>query len=112
MLLADHPLAEVRLRYTECRQPAIPREWRMCRLCGAEIEDTLHAPLVCTGSRDLSDIRKEFWESCGVAAARFNGLSPLEALPDQLLDDALANILAKFCHGCYRRMMRFLYLFP
>ncbi|KAF7973545.1 hypothetical protein HWV62_14906 [Athelia sp. TMB] len=98
LLLADHALAEVRLRYQERRQPPVPREWRLCRLCGDEIEEPLHALFACTNSPTLVALRASFWDKCGTGTAAYHGLAPLETLHQLLLDDNMVNVFAKFCY--------------
>ncbi|KAF7975406.1 hypothetical protein HWV62_9635 [Athelia sp. TMB] len=98
LLLADHALAEVRLRYQERRQPPVPREWRLCRLCGDEIEEPLHALFACTNSPTLVALRASFWDKCGTGAAAYHGLAPLETLHQLLLDENMVNAFAKFCY--------------
>ncbi|KZP22953.1 hypothetical protein FIBSPDRAFT_696257, partial [Athelia psychrophila] len=49
LLLADSPLADTQLRYADGRgrRKKIPHEWRLCRFCMTDVEDTLHALFVC-----------------------------------------------------------------
>lgn len=100
MLLADSRLADAQLRYADPRgrRKKIPRDWRLCRLCMNDVEDTLHALFVCHGSGDLVTLRGTLWQSCADANAGHNlqRLSPREAFHHMLLDARLVPILAKY----------------
>ncbi|KAJ7619987.1 hypothetical protein DFH06DRAFT_1144193 [Mycena polygramma] len=60
--LGDHTLSVERLRYPARYRRAIPREARLCRLCRVEVEDEVHALLVCTASLELTELRERFLE--------------------------------------------------
>lgn len=102
MLLADSRLAETQLRYadTRGRRKRIPHDWRLCRLCMNDVEDTLHALFVCGGSNDLLALRANLWEKCAVesTAHGLQRLTPREAFHRMLLDTHLVPILAKYCY--------------
>lgn len=98
LLLAEHPLAEARLRYAERRRPSIPREYRLCRFCKLAVEDTLHALFDCRGASNLVDLRSRFWHQClHEGAAHEAGLqhaAPLAALHQLLISKKLLKKLA------------------
>lgn len=98
LLLAEHPLAEARLRYAERRRPAIPREHRLCRFCKLAVEDSLHALFECEGSTDLVDLRSRFWLQClhegGTHEDRLQLAAPLDALHLLLISKKLLKKLA------------------
>ncbi|KZP11407.1 hypothetical protein FIBSPDRAFT_756733 [Athelia psychrophila] len=116
LLLADHRLAEVRMRYNDTlgrRQPAVPHRWRLCRFCGSEIEDTLHALFLCDGSEELAALRQAFWESCGAQTAMLlNGHTAKQALHHLLLDELLVNKLARYSYLALEIYMRTDLLWP
>ena len=60
MLLADHSLAEVRLRYAERYRPAVPLMWQLCRFCEENVEDPPHALFGCNGCLELQLLRDAF----------------------------------------------------
>ncbi|KZP07142.1 hypothetical protein FIBSPDRAFT_763346 [Athelia psychrophila] len=98
LLLAEHPLAEARLRYAERRRPSVPREYRLCRFCKVAVEDSLHALFECQGSPDLDILRSRFWHQClHEGSANEIGLqsaAPLEALHHLLISRKLLRKLA------------------
>ena len=98
LLLADHNLAEVRLRYQERHQPPVPREWRLCRLCGDGIEEPLHALFLCTNSPTLVNLRAAFFDNCGIDPSNLQHLTPLGILHQMILDEKLVSKFAKFCY--------------
>ncbi|KAF9025972.1 hypothetical protein BDZ89DRAFT_1092516 [Hymenopellis radicata] len=53
LICSDHDLA---------RRKRIPREWRLCRFCGAAVETEAHALLACKKSVALVDVRLRFWD--------------------------------------------------
>ncbi|KAF8994366.1 hypothetical protein BDZ89DRAFT_898168, partial [Hymenopellis radicata] len=72
LLLSDHPLALEQLhqengrrqpyRFPDVRRadryhPFVPRDERLCRLCGSSIESPEHAILLCEGDPDLVALR-------------------------------------------------------
>lgn len=99
LLLADHALTEVRLRYQERRQPPVPCEWRLCRLWGDGIEEPLHALFICSNSpATLVALRASFWDKRGAGATTYHGLAPLETLHRLPLDAKIVNKFARFCY--------------
>ena len=102
LLLAEHPLAEARLRYAERRRPPIPREHRLCRFCKVAVEDSLHALFECGGSLALVNLRSRFWLQClreGAAhEAGLRHVAPLEALHQLLISRKLLKKLAWLAH--------------
>ncbi|KAJ6482322.1 hypothetical protein C8R47DRAFT_1283329 [Mycena vitilis] len=62
LLLGDHTLSVERLRYPARYRRAIPHEERLCRLRRLEVEDEVHALLVCTASLQLTEMRERFLE--------------------------------------------------
>ncbi|KAF8998486.1 hypothetical protein BDZ89DRAFT_1000036, partial [Hymenopellis radicata] len=53
LLLSDPPLALEQLRRADRYHPFVPRDERLCRLCGSSIESPEHAILLCEGDPDL-----------------------------------------------------------
>ncbi|KAJ7680747.1 hypothetical protein DFH06DRAFT_972824, partial [Mycena polygramma] len=60
LLLGDHTLSVERLRYPARYRLPIPREARLCRFCQSEVEDEVHALLICDASPLLKDLRDKF----------------------------------------------------
>ncbi|KAF9025630.1 hypothetical protein BDZ89DRAFT_953613, partial [Hymenopellis radicata] len=62
LVASNHRLAvEVLRRGDGQRRRPIPREWRLCRFCRADVEDEVHALLVCNESGSLVCLRARFW---------------------------------------------------
>lgn len=67
ILRSDHILAvEVLRRHSGGLDP-VPRADRLCRLCGAGVEEPLHALFACTARQELLDSRDTMWSECTVA---------------------------------------------
>ncbi|KAF7973841.1 hypothetical protein HWV62_14128, partial [Athelia sp. TMB] len=108
ILLAEHPLAEAKLRYAERGQPAVPRRLRICRLCKVDVEDPIHALFICEGSEDLVKLRHTFWTQCrDKGDTRDKGLSiatmpAMEALHALVTSVTLQRKLAWFVYEVLR----------
>ncbi|KZP19607.1 hypothetical protein FIBSPDRAFT_862529 [Athelia psychrophila] len=102
MLLADSRLAETQLRYADARgrRTRVPRDWRLCRLCMNDVEDTLHALFVCSASRDLTALRDALWRKCAEekTGGGLQRLPSRECFHRMLLDIHLVPVLAKFAY--------------
>ena len=60
LLLGDHTLSVERLRYPSRYRLTIPRAQRLCRFCLADVEDEVHALLICEAQPTLVDLREQF----------------------------------------------------
>ncbi|KAJ7024931.1 hypothetical protein C8F04DRAFT_968411, partial [Mycena alexandri] len=60
LLLSDHNLSSERLRYPARYRLAIPEAERLCRFCRREVENEVHALLVCDGHQPLAALREAF----------------------------------------------------
>ncbi|KAI0048618.1 hypothetical protein FA95DRAFT_1557840 [Auriscalpium vulgare] len=60
LLLADHCLAEVRLRWADRYRGPVPRAWRLCRFCEWTVETPAHALLECAAHPPLLAARSVF----------------------------------------------------
>jgi hypothetical protein len=102
MLLADHSLAEVQLRYAEHHRALVPRNWRLCRFCKNEIEDPPHAMFGCNGSSEIIALRTAFLASVFDLCHSLH-MNALSATPDSFFTLAISHrpisdILAKFAY--------------
>ena len=76
LLLADHCLVEVQLRYAGWHRPYVPYKWCLCRFCKNDVEDAPLALLACDGSVDLIALCRVFLESVFKLAPLLKGLLP------------------------------------
>ncbi|KAJ7180901.1 hypothetical protein C8R46DRAFT_817147, partial [Mycena filopes] len=53
-------LSVERLRYRTRYRDTVPREFRLCRLCRAAVEDEVHALFDCVASERLTHVRGRF----------------------------------------------------
>lgn len=107
LLLADPHLAEAQLRYMDGRgrREKTPYEWRLCRFCMTDVEDTLHALFAYSGSPELRATRAMFWIKCGsssepIGAIRFR--APKDILQYMLASKRLVPILAEYLFDVLR----------
>jgi len=86
------------------RRRGLPRELRLCRLCGAEVEDEIHILLECTGDPEVPSARSEWLSALRERKPRWSpreGLSREEqvALVGRWLHDKeLLPLLARTVH--------------
>jgi hypothetical protein len=59
-ITSNHRLAIEVLRWTRSGADYIPDGWRLCRFCQDDVEDEIHAFMVCGASPELMDARAEF----------------------------------------------------
>jgi hypothetical protein len=59
-ITSNHRLAVEVLRWTRSGADYIPDEWRLCRFCQSDVEDELHAFMICGVCPDLVNARTEF----------------------------------------------------
>ena len=102
LLLADHCLAEVQLRYAERHRPYVPHIWCLCRFCKNYVEDAPHALLACDGSEDLIALRRVFLETVFTLAPPLKGLLPsctaLHFFLHLMTFKSVLNCTAKYSH--------------
>ncbi|KAJ7231352.1 hypothetical protein C8J57DRAFT_1012813, partial [Mycena rebaudengoi] len=81
----------------------IPREWRLCRFfCQMDVEDEVHATLVCTSNPLLTPLRAEFLR------AIFDLHPPLRAMATSLsAEEFLRHIVLE--RRIVGRVARFVY---
>lgn len=107
LLLADSPLADAQLRYSDRRgrHKKIPLEWRLCRLCMMDVEDTLHALFRCGGSQELTLLRASIRQEC-VSSGEFKEglqtLTPSDIFHRMLISKRLVPILAEYAYDVVR----------
>jgi hypothetical protein len=56
-ITSNHRLAVEVLRWERSGADYIPEQWRLCRFCQSDIENEVHAFMICGGSPDLLDAR-------------------------------------------------------
>ncbi|KAJ7453207.1 hypothetical protein FB451DRAFT_955944, partial [Mycena latifolia] len=66
LYLGDHNLSVERLRYPARYRDAVPREFRLCRLCRGAVEDEVHALFDCTAQDRLVQLRSRFLASLSI----------------------------------------------
>ena len=102
LLLADHCLAEVQLRYAERHRPYVPHIWCLCRFCKNYVEDAPHALLACDGSEDLIALCRVFLETVFTLAPPLKGLLPsctaLHFFLHLMTFKSVLNCTAKYSH--------------
>ena len=100
LLLCDHILAEVVLRYSERHCPSIPHHWWLCRFCKNDVENPCHALFACDGSEQLLILRKDFFASIFQVAPEVQRYSSYQHLLGLALRNQVAvEILAKYAHN-------------
>ncbi|KAK0489050.1 hypothetical protein IW261DRAFT_391549 [Armillaria novae-zelandiae] len=83
LLSSSHTLAVEVLRWSERRQPPLPRSQRLCRYCQTEVEDEVHALWCCRALSKLHNLRRSFFvDVFALAPAAF--LSDLHSAPSAL----------------------------
>ena len=102
MLLADHSLAEVQLRYAECHRALVPQNWWLCCFCKNEIEDPPHAMFGCNGSSEIIALQTAFLASIFDLCHSLH-MNALSATPGSFFTLAISHrpisdILAKFAY--------------
>jgi hypothetical protein len=60
IITSNHRLAVEVLRWARSGVDYIPERWRLCRFCQSDVEDELHAFMICDGFRDLVTARSVF----------------------------------------------------
>ena len=99
LLLSDHSLAEVQLRYSERHRPSVPRHWRLCRFCRNDVEDACHAMFVCEQSNDLVGLCMAFLTSVMKMVPELQGNSDVKSFFGLILrHNTAVNLLAKYSH--------------
>lgn len=104
LLLSDHTLAVEVLRRKTRYRPAVPHPWRLCRLCLQDVEDPIHALLVCSANRDLCVLRLQFLSAtdAAVPSARTGVSTPEQLFRSLYSQRKTINLLAKFAHEVLR----------
>ncbi|KAK0484151.1 hypothetical protein EDD18DRAFT_1198835 [Armillaria luteobubalina] len=106
LLSSSHTLAVEVLRWTDRRQPAVPRAQRWCRFCHSNIEDEVHALWLCDASQAVRDLRTCFSRDI-VSLAPVDFLQHLRSAPTayhvvRLLSDTEHDVVvcrfAKYVH--------------
>lgn len=115
LLFSAHTLAVELLRYPSRSRPAFPRSARLCRLCGAGIEDEVHVLLTCRGDSIILSlrtvfIRKVITEVPSLRPTRNS--TPALFLLDVLSWTSLHRLFAMFVHRVFRRLSLFAMLRP
>ncbi|KII83516.1 hypothetical protein PLICRDRAFT_148104 [Plicaturopsis crispa FD-325 SS-3] len=99
-LTGDSPLAVDVLRNAVRGREPVPRVWRLCRFCHAEVEDAAHIFLTCGVNEELVLLRKEFLESAYAGDDALRVLSLRIAAQDMIhtlvARRSLRNQLGKF----------------
>lgn len=54
LYMLAHTLGVEVLRWDERYRPRTPREWRLCRFCGMDVETEAHALLICDAHPNLA----------------------------------------------------------
>jgi hypothetical protein len=102
LILADHTLAEVKLRYSERHRAPVPHHWRLCHFCKNDVEDPSHALFACEGSDELVQLRITFWNSVFDTTPGFKtkilGLDHDRILLLMLMHTDVVIQLAKYTH--------------
>jgi Reverse transcriptase (RNA-dependent DNA polymerase) len=100
LLLSDHILADVMLRYPDRHRKSVPRHWRLCRFCKNYIETPCHALFDCIASEELVLLRMEFWVAILLVAPGLHGNFTHEHILQLMLrHENTAEILAKYAHS-------------
>ena len=100
LLLSDHILADVVLRYPDRHRKFVPRHWRLCRFCKCYIETPCHALFDCIASEELVLLRMEFWVAILLIAPGLHGnFSHEHVLQLMLRHESTAEMLAKYAHN-------------
>ncbi|KAG6884744.1 hypothetical protein C0992_005811 [Termitomyces sp. T32_za158] len=61
LVVSNHVLGIEVLRHTQrYRAQPLPRQWRLCRFCAQDVEDEVHALLLCDGHAELTQTRAAF----------------------------------------------------
>lgn len=102
LLLSDHSLAIEQLRRGTRTRPYYPRHLRLCRFCLADIEDPIHALLVCDANEDLSELRRDAMNNF-LSRAPYLKNSQSMTNPQELFrrlysDKKLVDSLARFAY--------------
>jgi hypothetical protein len=66
LLLGDHLLSVERLRYPARYREAVPRDFRLCRLCRGAVEDEVHALFDCNANAGLVELRTHFLDKLSI----------------------------------------------
>ncbi|VDC04957.1 unnamed protein product [Peniophora sp. CBMAI 1063] len=104
LLASDHPFALEQLRWSSTRngikRSKVPRDDRLCRLCGLDVESPEHALLVCKGVPELLRVRDDFAgqvrEHCPDLPLRLTSNDALTVLVTLISTPELARYLAAF----------------
>ncbi|KAI0064582.1 hypothetical protein BV25DRAFT_1906569 [Artomyces pyxidatus] len=103
LVLADHCLAEVRLRWAERYRASVPRDSRLCRFCEECVETPVHALFECVADEQLCVLRREFLADMlfHMPSLREDtvGMSNIEALRHLLQLRKTLPLLARFTHA-------------
>ena len=102
LLLSDHILAIEQLRRATRNRPRYPRHLRICRLCKNDVEDPIHALLICVGSEQLVTLRKQFIQDL-ISKAPYLKNSSVLTDPEELFrrvyaDKKLVDTLARYSY--------------
>ncbi|TRM55765.1 hypothetical protein BD626DRAFT_279380 [Schizophyllum amplum] len=92
LLVSDHILAVEQLRRADRYRLRVPREHRLCRLCGVAVEDEAHALLACEGSQELLALRTGWYASLPLRGRGMpHGVQLIMHMSQQREDDRLAQ---------------------
>ncbi|KIY61071.1 hypothetical protein CYLTODRAFT_384831 [Cylindrobasidium torrendii FP15055 ss-10] len=106
LVASEHPFAIERGRRGDnTGLLRLPRAARLCRLCREEVEDEVHAILVCDALQELSDARRSFWNQAERREEFPRSLArdrtSMNTLVELLQAGPIAPLLGKFIAMCY-----------
>ncbi|KAJ6527041.1 hypothetical protein B0H19DRAFT_1275358 [Mycena capillaripes] len=99
-VLSGRALAMERMRWAERYKPAVPRKWRLCRLCKDYLEDAIHALFVCKHPPFVI-IRGQFFQELFTTHPEFRGVysDPGLFFKDLLVKEKIFGLLGKLAYN-------------
>ena len=99
-MLSNHPFAVERLRWWERYRETVPHLWHLCRYCRREVEDKVHALLVCDANTTLMDLRQVFKRDIQGLVLDFHcKVDSFQQLTDLLHHPEITSRVAKYIYN-------------
>ncbi|KAJ7450879.1 hypothetical protein FB451DRAFT_1526864, partial [Mycena latifolia] len=116
LYLGDHNLSVERLRYPARYREAVPRAYRLCRLCRGAVEDEVHALFDCCAEIRLVQLRARFLDRLAICdpllRASYTQLPSYEFLLKLVSSRNAVQAFAKYVFDMFDLFQQFPRYFP